>query len=137
MKVDIYRIERNNLLSRGVFVIDGEAFCVCLENPWKNNEPFVSCIPSGTYTARRFQSPKYGDVFQIYGVDGRSLILIHWGNYERNTQGCILIARNYAAMNGERAIAASKAVFNEFMKRMEGVDEFEIEFHDVGVLEAA
>lgn len=47
------------------------------------------------------------------------------------TQGCILIARNYATMNGERVIAASKAVFDDFMKRMDGVDEFELEIHDV------
>ena len=79
--------------------------------------------------------PRNIEVFQVYDVEGRSLILIHHGNYERNTLGCILIARNYATMNGERAVAASRtAVFDVFMKRMEGVDEFEIEFHDVALL---
>ena len=40
-----------------------------LENPWLDNEPYVSCIPKGNYKCHRVDSPRYGDTFQVMNVE--------------------------------------------------------------------
>lgn len=64
--------------------------CVGLELPWLDNKFRVSCIPAGNYKAVKHVSPKFGDSFWIKDVPARSGILIHRGNFVRNTAGCLL-----------------------------------------------
>ena len=52
-----------------------------LELPWKDNTTNISCIPEGVYIGKRRYSKKYREHMHITDVEGRSLILIHWGNY--------------------------------------------------------
>lgn len=61
-----------------------------LELPWKENQNNVSCIPKGTYKIELFNSIKFGKCFHVLNVPGRDAILIHKGNYNRDTHGCIL-----------------------------------------------
>ena len=66
-----------------------------LELPDKQNERSVSRIPAGTYDVVRWNSPSKGDCFKVKSpgyaeVNGRSHILIHKGNYNKDTLGCIL-----------------------------------------------
>lgn len=72
-----------------------------LELPWKNNEPRVSCIPAGRYEVVKRHSPKYGDHFHVLNVPNRSYILIHAGNYNRDTLGCILVGTGLEDINGD------------------------------------
>lgn len=51
-----------------------------LELPWLDNKRQVSCIPAGQYECKIVQSPRFGRVYQVAKVPGRSQILIHWGN---------------------------------------------------------
>ena len=67
-----------------------------LENPWLDNAPNISCIPVGSYVCKRVISPKYGETFEITGVDGRTHILFHEGNYPSNTMGCVLLGLDRA-----------------------------------------
>lgn len=60
------------------------------EDPWKNNERDVSCIPIGEYAMRWYQSDKFGRVPLLLGVPERDDILIHVGNTIADTRGCIL-----------------------------------------------
>lgn len=75
--------------------------CKTLELPWKNNDPRISCIPAGTYRCVKRKSPKYSDHFHVTGVDGRSYILIHHGNYYTNTKGCILVGHGHSDINND------------------------------------
>lgn len=90
-----------------------------LELPWRDNATDVSCIPAGDYTiirrhvggfATRYKQD-YGHDFalEITPVDGRIAILIHIGNWMRNTLGCVLVGlgRN----EGERMITSSKDAY--------------------------
>ena len=61
-----------------------------LELPWRNNERSISCIPEGTYKTIKHKSPKFGNSFWLQDVQNRSEILIHRGNFTRDTRGCIL-----------------------------------------------
>jgi hypothetical protein len=77
--------------THGVLIYAGRYVCFTLEEPWRNNERKVSCIPAGTYRATKFKSPSKGDVFLLHGVPGRSMIEIHVGNDLKDTEGCILV----------------------------------------------
>lgn len=102
---------------------DGVPFTLTLERPWLNNQPNVSCIPNGRYACKRISSPHFGDVFEVTDVPGRTHILLHKGNFVADSEGCILVGERF---NGH-GIAESAVGFDEFMKKLEGVDEFDLE----------
>ena len=83
----------------GMLMEKDHLYGLTLENPWKDNQKNISCIPEGNYVCEVRESPKYGLVYHVLGVDGRTHILIHWGNYERNTQGCILLGQGLMAVS--------------------------------------
>lgn len=72
-----------------------------LELMWNENKRGESCIPLGVFKMGRRTiggyAERYGKrfghpyVWEVEGVDNRSEILIHCGNYPRNTKGCILV----------------------------------------------
>lgn len=106
----------------GVFKDAGVPFCVTVEN-----NDFV--FPDGDYLCRRVNSPKYGNTFEICGIKGRSKILVHWGNWEDNSLGCVIIGEGYDPLkmnNGElkNGVVSSKVAFAEFLRRTAGMNEF-------------
>lgn len=59
--------------------------CASLENLSKS-------IPAGEYTVKNLYSPKFGRMMlRLVDVPDRSGILIHQGNYARQSRGCILV----------------------------------------------
>jgi hypothetical protein len=80
----------------GVLSTDDFPLCVTLELPWLDNQPDISCIPTGTYHCEQFESPEHGQVWQVMNVLDRSDVLLHEGNYLSNTKGCILCAFQFA-----------------------------------------
>ena len=91
-----------------------------LELPWKNNEPRVSCIPEGTYTCEMRESPKFGWRYILRGTEpDRTYILIHPGNYPRNTYGCILLGASAGTTeDGGPAVWNSRKAVGDFEKAM-------------------
>ena len=96
--------------------------CDTLELPWRDNARRVSCIPSGKYSLARRRRGGYFErynkrhghpcVFEVARVAGRSDILIHIGNYPRNTLGCLLVGKKVAG----RAdfVGGSAAAYKKF-----------------------
>jgi hypothetical protein len=113
-----------------LFRDDGIPFSLTLERPWLNNQRSVSCIYPGTYKAIRHRSPKFGETFWLQDVPGRSEILLHKGNIDDDSHGCILVGEQFDPVKGEDGITASKEGFTEFMQLLEGKDEFTIEIKD-------
>ena len=108
-----------------------------LELPWRANKRNVSCIPEGTYKVVRRFSQKYKHHLHITGVEGRSLILIHWGNYAGSInpktgtpdiRGCILVGSRYGDINGDGItdILTSKSTFKAIMHIVPEEMELEI-----------
>ena len=62
-----------------------------LELPDRDNQKEVSCIPAGSYDGVKRWSKKYKNHFMLLDVPDREGILIHVGNYPRDTRGCILV----------------------------------------------
>lgn len=104
MIIRIERIKEDDYQTLGKLSIEssiGGFNCKTLELPWRNNERRVSRIPSGEYKAVPHQSPKFGDSVWIQDVPNRSEILIHLGNYHRDTLGCILVGRGFYDIDGD------------------------------------
>lgn len=62
-----------------------------VERPWKNNEPGVSCIPTGHYKLRKgtfMAGGGYPDL-ELVDVPGRANIEVHAANYAKELKGCI------------------------------------------------
>jgi len=101
---------------------------VTLELPWKENQPQRSCIPPGQYTAAMRVSPKFGNVYEIQKVPGRSNILIHAGNFagdvdkglKSDVSGCILLGLKKDNRNGQKVITNSKEAMATFHQKMGG-----------------
>lgn len=43
-----------------------------VERPWEDNKTGISCIPEGKYVCRRVNSPRFGNVFEVTNVPGRT-----------------------------------------------------------------
>ncbi len=83
--------------SGGVLQMDGWA----LEPPWRDNRIGESCIPPWLYDVRRRWSRRYRDHLIVLGTAPRSFILLHAGNYPRDTRGCILPGLGRADIDGD------------------------------------
>ncbi|MBF0473507.1 MAG: hypothetical protein HQK93_07210 [Nitrospirae bacterium] len=62
MKINLNRISTNfeQNTCHGVMSLDGQEIAKTLELPFKQNEHSISSIPTGIYTCRRIESPKFG-----------------------------------------------------------------------------
>ncbi|MEN6388839.1 MAG: DUF5675 family protein [Syntrophomonas sp.] len=98
-----------------------------LELPDLGNQKNISCIPEGKYEVHRIYSPKFGKCFHVQEVPGRSEILIHKGNYNKDTHGCILIGLEYADINEDGmldVIESTRAM--EKLQNAITTDQFEL-----------
>jgi len=59
-------------------------------------------------------------------VPDRYKILFHAGNFEEDTEGCILLARKFGVLKAARAVLNSGETFKQFMGAMVGVDKFQL-----------
>ncbi len=92
-KAILQRFERNGI-TYGQLICGwalGHKPIYTLELPWLDNQTNVSCIPQGIYNVSPYSSAKYPNVFEICSVPNRTAILIHIGNYTKDTRGCILV----------------------------------------------
>jgi hypothetical protein len=69
-----------------------------IEQPWRDNIPFESCVPSGTYVLLPHTSPTKGDCFAMIGGtvslnkhrnSDRYACLWHVANWASEVQGCV------------------------------------------------
>lgn len=91
------------------FISDSNANIICAtcELPWLNNETDKSCIPLGRYTVIKHNSAKHPRTWELQNVPGRSGILIHNGNTDNDSLGCIIVGKSIGKINGQRAVLNS------------------------------
>jgi hypothetical protein len=120
MALEITRLEQTDRGTLGVLLVDEKLVCWTLELPWKDNERNVSCIPTGEYTISYEWSNKYEmKLWELKGVENRSEVKIHKGNYLSDILGCILVGTDIGYdKNGDRAVWNSNKAFNKFMAAM-------------------
>ena len=110
--------------------------CLTLELPDKGNQRDISCINQGIFNVVRRYSDKYGWHLHVTDVDGRGLILIHWGNFagsdnpktgHPDIRGCVLVGSGYVDLNRDKIdeITNSRNTFDKLMAL--APDGFELE----------
>ena len=121
------RLKSNSMGTLGILTIDGVEVCQTLELPWVNNKQNVSCIPDGIYFCKRVNSPHFGNVFEITKVKDRTHVLLHAGNFLKNTNGCVLLGLQSGEANGQYCLYKSKPAFDSLMKLLEGENKICLE----------
>tara|TARA_B100000287_G_C20325049_1_gene659411 strand:+ start:159 stop:683 length:525 start_codon:yes stop_codon:yes gene_type:complete len=104
MKLQVVRFQMGSDATNGMLFIDGEFECYTLEDEYRDVKVMgETCIPEGTYnvelrTEGGFHSrytAKYGDFHKgmlwVKDVPNFEYILIHTGNTDEHTAGCLLL----------------------------------------------
>lgn len=99
----------------GRLYLAGAFFAHTLELPWRDNKPFVSCIPTGVYLVDWLPSFAFGYSYRLAEVRDRSAILFHAGNVAGDTSlglradslGCILLGFRAGVLDGQSAVLSS------------------------------
>jgi len=106
MRIEIIRIDEDEKQTISKFIVfDDRDFEVAqgfmLELPDKQNQKRISRIPEGEYDCVKRFSEKHKDHFHILNVPNRSYILIHVGNYNGDTLGCLLPGQSLVDLNSD------------------------------------
>jgi RHS repeat-associated protein len=91
--IEINRLDYLNDCVIGKITVDSVPLGYTLELPWKGNRKYVSRIPAGSYFAEIHDSDHFGPVLKLQDVPGRDAILLHWGVWPKNTEGCPLVSK--------------------------------------------
>jgi len=75
-----------------------------LELPFKNNERGNSSILSAFYYVEPRTADRFKKHLHVVGVPGRDYILIHAGNWPKDTNGCILVGSGFNDIDGDGKI---------------------------------
>jgi len=126
MKVLVERFDKGSDDTLGRLYIDDKLICFTIEDEMravkvKGN----TAIPFGTYKIGTRHSPKFSpkfghDMLWIKEVPGFEYILIHTGNTEADTEGCLIVVSKLGVLNGKRAVLESKKAYDIVYKAIKG-----------------
>lgn len=136
MILQLARDTDTGVLTLGILSVNGKKWH-SMERPWipdpggaLGGKKYESCVPLGTYRVRPRTDEKFGKHFilsnpsnGVYenesdipaGQSGRSLCLIHPGNYVHDVLGCICIGKDRQAIAGPEGwmVINSRDAMNE------------------------
>ena len=106
MVLEIIRFSENSEQTLSKFIVLDSFDCelaqgYILELPDRNNQIGISRIDEGEYECVKRFSEKYNDHFHLLDVPGRTWILIHVGNYNTDTRGCLLPGAGLVDIDGD------------------------------------
>lgn len=110
----------------GVMLFDDIPFAITLERTYKEGSNQVTKIPQGIHRCTKSFYNKGGyPTFEIH-IPGHSRILFHKANKEEELDGCVAIGEEFGVLDGKPAILRSGAGFDEFMRKMSGLEYFDL-----------
>ena len=80
-----------------------------------------TCV-RGMHQLRSMRQPF--ETFEITGVQGHSNILFHAGNWNEDSEGCVLLGEGTAYSPKGQMITASRQTFMNFMDMLNGINTF-------------
>ena len=150
MHIISQRIAKKDTYTISNMYIDGVKFCNVLEDTdrgLKQDMPLEdiqkikvhgkTAIPTGTYTVTLdIVSPKFskykqyefcnGKLPRLIGVPGFEGILIHIGNTEADTDGCLLVGKNNVVGKVTESTATFKSLYAKMQKAVDDGEEITI-----------
>lgn len=131
--ITTFRLSRKTKRPDGIFGEwqdeRGGLLYLTLEHSYQQPDgSFAPKIVPGTYTCKRYESPKHGyDVFMLTGenADGH-FYEVHVGNYNRNSDGCVLLGKGRGFLEDGKGwmLQYSQQAFDAFMLSMKEQDLF-------------
>jgi len=152
MKLEVLRVSSESDSSSGLVfdITDGRKFlCYSLEDEYRNEKvKHETRVPAGTYqillrkeggfNAR--YAKKYGDfhkgMLHVQDVPGFQYILIHTGNTDEHTSGCLIVGdsqeNNQLLKNGfiGKSVQAYKRIYTPIAEALENGEEVTITYTD-------
>lgn len=131
MRVVLRRFLEAKGATLGQLHVDGESHpdIFTLELPDLGNKPFISRIPAGVYSlvphGWNGEPVQYVKTWRIENVPGREAIVMHWGNWLRNTQGCPLLGLGLK-VEDEAVVSKSMAAIDVLRPILGGADVHEL-----------
>lgn len=101
-----------------------------LELPWAANHSDKSCIPTGEYKLKPYDSPTKGPVLSVEEVPGRTEIEIHAGNYPHDTHGCILVGYRYTCLQTGSQVLESHAALDAILATLSEQEDHTLSVED-------
>lgn len=134
MELTLKRVIANDDGVFGVMCYGDKPLWLTLEEEDKGNAKGISCIPAGSYLCQQITRPSGQVTYEVTNVPSRSAILIHPGNTEKDTEGCILLGKKLDYITAQdddtkqdenqMAVLDSTAAFKEFMEIMKDRQTF-------------
>ena len=125
MKLKLIRKEFTPRTTIGDFLVDEVFECYSLEDVVREvgvKVPGKTAIPEGVYNVALTFSNRFQRVLPVLiGVPSFTDILIHSGNTEADTEGCLLVGQTKA----ENFIGNSRAAFKVFFPKIKAALEVE------------
>jgi hypothetical protein len=127
------KLERVQRRSDGIFshLLDDKDNIIAytLEHAYEQDGQYSPKIPNGEFKCVRGQHRLHGmtedfTTFEITGIEGHSNLLFHWGNYNKDSEGCVLVGDAIIDSSGSEMITHSRATFEKFMELEQGLDFF-------------
>lgn len=139
MILTLERIARKTRYTIGRLYVDGVRFCDTLEDPdrgLRQDMPIAeirrrkvygdTAIPTGVYKVDmntvspklkdKYYAKPYGGILpRLLGIPGYSGVLIHPGNTQKDTLGCLLVGRNTAVGRVTQSAATFMKLMNEHL----------------------
>lgn len=130
MKLELVRDEFTNKSTTGQLFINNVFFCYTLEDTDRKAETYPNekvygrtAIPRGTYKVVVNMSPKFRRLYpRLLDVPGFQGILIHEGNTDIDTDGCILVGMSRSLDRVNNSVVA----LGQLMTELEGKEDIEI-----------
>lgn len=117
--VERFESEVNHTLSR--VYVNGVFECFAIEDEYRAIKiKGETRIPEGEYKLGCRQSPSHANAWMLWvkDVPGFQFILIHAGNTEKDTEGCLVIGKRVGSISGARAVLDSKQAVKEFYEKV-------------------
>ena len=120
---DLVRVSIAEAGAFGVLLQAGIPFVVTLERTFERRRVV---IPPGEWRCRRTVFRKRGYPTYEVLVPDHERVLIHIGNLEEDSTGCVLLGMEFGELQGRPAVLLSRLAFREFMRRAQARPELRL-----------